>query len=537
VLRPADLRAAVRSEGGVSRRLFLAYGAALSALPVVGARALGRVVRRPGFVAEPFALGVASGDPMPTGVVLWTRLAPDPLAPAGGMRPENVVVRWELADDEAMQTVVASGDAVATPQLGHSVHVEVEGLRPDRWYFYRFRAGDATSPVGRTRTAPLPTASPERLRFAFASCQHFEQGLFTAYEHMAKDDLDLVVHLGDYIYEYPGAAKRVRMHAGPAREKIHTLDDYRNRHAQYRTDAHLKEAHRRFPWVVTWDDHEFDNNYANDISEKNEEPELAVDPAAFLEQRAAAYQAYYEAMPLRRTCVPRGPHLTLYRTVGFGRLASFQVLDTRQYRTDQPNGDRAADLNDEALDPHGSLLGARQADWLKAALLRSDATWNVLAQQVMMGLVDIATGANRRYSMDQWPGAAHERIGLMKWVADRRVPNPVVLTGDIDSNWVNDLRVDDRRADTPVVATEFVGTSISSGGNGAAEPKGVDVLLRENPFVKYHNRQRGYVRCAVTPRAWTADYRIVPEVLKPGGPVQTGATFAVEAGRPGAQRA
>jgi alkaline phosphatase D len=536
MLDPKNLRAAVRHEGGVSRRLFLAYGAALSALPAVGARALGRTVQRPGFAADPFRLGVASGDPTPTGAVLWTRLAPAPLEPAGGMRPENVVVRWEVADDEAMRTVVAGGDAVATPQLGHSVHVEVEGLRPDRWYFFRFKAGDATSPVGRTRTAPLPTAAPDRLKFAFASCQHYEQGLFTAYDHMAKDDLDLVVHLGDYIYEYPTRGKGVRQHAGPAQTKILTLEDYRNRHAQYRTDPHLREMHRRCPWLVTWDDHEFDNNYANHISEKNEKAETAVDPATFLVQRAAAYQAYYENMPLRRGCVPHGPHLTLYRTVGFGRLASFQVLDTRQYRSDQPNGDRSADLNEAALNPHNTLLGTRQADWLKAALLRSEATWNVLAQQVMMGMADLVAGEQKRYSMDQWPGAAHERMGLMRWVADRRVSNPVVLTGDIHSNWVNDLRVDDRRPETPVVATEFVGTSISSGGNGVKEPKGVDVLLAENPFVKYHNRQRGYVRCTVTPRSWQSDYQIVPEVLTPGGPVETGASFTVEAGQPGAKR-
>jgi alkaline phosphatase D len=541
VLDLKNLRAAIRSEGGVSRRLFLAYGAALSALPLVGTRVEGRLNRQPKFASDPFALGVASGEPTDTGVVLWTRLAPKPLEEAGGMKPELVEVKWELSDDAGMKNVLKSGTATATPQLGHAVHVVAEGLKPDRWYFYRFHCGDATSPVGRTRTAPEPTATPEKLNFAFVSCQHFEQGLFTAYDHMAKDELDLVIHLGDYIYEYPHNEKSkavlVRKHAGPKVGKIITLDDYRNRHAQYRTDTFLQKMHARCPWIVTWDDHEFDNNYANDISEKNDNPKLKpVDPAEFLEQRANAYQAYYENMPLRPAALPRGPHMKLYRTSHFGRLACFQVLDTRQYRTDQPNGDGAKELNEAALNPKNTLLGAEQANWLKSALLKSS-TWNVLAQQVMMGMVDLTAGEAKKYSMDQWPSAAHERMRLMKWIAERKVPNPVVLTGDIHSNWVNDLRVDDRKPEDPVVAAEFVGTSISSGGNGTKEPKGLDTLLAENPFIKYHNRQRGYVRCTVTPKEWKSDYVIVPEVLKPDGPSEVGASFVVEAGKAGIKKA
>ncbi len=213
------------------------------------------------------------------------------------------------------------------------------------------------------------------------------------------------------------------------------------------------------------------------------------------------------------------------------------VLDTRQYRTDQPNGDGAKELNDEALHPKNTLLGKKQAGWMKAALLRSQATWNVLAQQVMMGMADVVAGPEKKYSMDQWPGAAHERMKLMQWIAERKVPNPVVLSGDIHSNWVNDLRVDDRKMDTPVVAAEFVGTSISSGGNGTKEPKGLDTLLAENPFVKFHNRQRGYVRCVVTPKEWKSDYVIVPEVLKPGSPAEVPASFVVEAGKAGVTKA
>jgi alkaline phosphatase D len=291
--------------------------------------------------------------------------------------------------------------------------------------------------------------------------------------------------------------------------------------------------HAHCPWVVTWDDHEVDNNYADAISEKKD-----VDPADFLERRANAYQAYYEMMPLRRRSLPRGPHMDLYRTIRFGRLAGFQVLDTRQYRTDQPNGDRRSPLNEAALDRKNSLLGARQAGWLKARLLKSPATWNVLAQQVMMGMVGYRANEELlTYSMDQWPGAADERIRLVRFLQERRVPNPVVLTGDIHSNWVNDLRVDDRQTETPVVATEFVGTSIASGGNGKAETPGLEKRMAENACIKFFNAQRGYVRCTVTPKAWRSDYQVVEEVTKPGAPVIRKASFVIEAGVAGAKQA
>lgn len=523
----SDLASALRYEGGLTRRLFLALGTSLAALPGLQARAEAPD-RKVNFNNNPFSLGVASGDPGATSVVLWTRLAPKPEDPDGGMKPEMVSVGWELAEDEAMKKVVASGSTVATPQLGHSVHVEVPALKPDRWYWYRFHAGDATSPVGRTRTMPAADTLPAKLRFAFASCQHYEQGLYTAYQQMAQDDLDLVFHLGDYIYEYPGKDKLVRKHTGPATTKIITLNDYRGRHMQYRLDPLLHGMHAKCPWVVTWDDHEFDNNYAGDISEKK-----GVEPLTFLVQRAAAYQAYYEMMPLRRRSLPQGPDMLLYRKVGFGRLAEFFVLDTRQYRTDQPNNDGLKPLNEESLSPKNSLLGRKQRGWLDASLLTSRAVWNVLAQQVMMGMADRSPVEEARYSMDQWPGAAHERIELLRFIADRKVPNPVVLTGDIHSNWVNDLRVDDRRTESPVVATEFVGTSISSGGNGKLDAEGMANLQTRNAGVRFFSRERGYVRCVVTPETWTADYVAVEDVLKPNGTSVTRKSFVVEAGKPG----
>ena len=514
-----------RREGGVSRRLFLAYTASLSATAWLGGRTTARA-RSVSFSSDPFSLGVASGDPAPAGVVLWTRLAPRPLEPGGGTPRESVEVAWEVARDDAMRDVIQRGTDVATPELGHSVHVEVDGLDANRWYWYRFRAGDAESTIGRTRTLPTADSSPPELRFAFASCQRYEHGLFTAYEHMAREELDLVFHLGDYIYEYESQRGRVREVVG---REIATLEDYRIRHAQYKSDGLLQAMHARAPWIVTWDDHEFDNNCANDISE-----EAGVDPVDFLVRRANAYQAYYEHMPLRRLSVPRGPDMQLYRKLSFGKLAEFLVLDTRQYRTDQPNNDKRSDINEAALSPQATLLGARQRDWLETALGRSTAAWNVLAQQVMMGMVDLEPGRSQKYWMDQWPGYMHDRQRLLKFCQQREVSNPIVLTGDYHANWVNNVRVDDRQPDSPVVATEFVGTSISSEGDGVESPVDRPTIMAENPGVQFYNRERGYVRCTVTPEAWQSEFRVVPYVTRPGAPISTRASFVVAAGKPGA---
>lgn len=511
----------------ISRRNVILSGASLAALPWLGRTVEGRVSSRLSFGNDPFQLGVASGDPTSDGVVLWTRLAPDPLN-GGGMPPVSVDVKWEISEDEGFQTVVRSGSEIATPQLGHSVHVELTGLKPDRWYWYRFHAGDATSRVGRARTMPAVDVLSDRLRFAFASCQHFESGYFTAYEHMAKEDLDIVFHLGDYIYEYEGIDNRVRKHHGP---EIVTLEHYRNRYAQYRQDPHLQAMHAVCPWAVVWDDHEFDNNCAGEISEESH-----VSPAEFLLRRANSYQAYYENMPLRRTCLPKGADMLLYRDVQFGRLARFEMLDTRQYRTDQPNGDKLKPLEGGVFDPQATMLGNAQEKWLMSELIASTSQWNVLAQQVMMARVDRTAGAEAKFSMDQWSGYDVARRRLLEFLQTRQIPNPVVLTGDIHSNWVNDLKVDfdDEKAST--VATEFVGTSISSGGNGLENVKGHAELLSENPFVRFQNSQRGYVSCTVKPKEWRSDYQVVEYVDKPGAPLVTKASFVVESGVTGAKR-
>lgn len=512
----------------VSRRNMLQITSALAATMWMSGKSWGVVRRSISLSGNPFTLGVASGEPTADGVVLWTRLAPSPLD-GGGMPGENIEVTWELLADKDQVEVLKTGTFVATPEMGHAVHVELQGLQADRWYRYRFHAAGYTSPIGRTRTFPAVEALPERLRFAFASCQNYEQGLYTAYEHMAQADLDVVVHLGDYIYEGGKKRESVRSHNS---DEIISLNDYRNRHALYKTDPHLQATHAAFPWIVTWDDHEFDNNYAADISE-----EKNVDPMLFMKRRADAYKAYFENMPLRKAAMPSGPDLRLYRSLFFGRLANFAVLDTRQYRTDQPNNDKQSDLVGDALKVDAEMLGREQEGWLKNELLSSKATWNVLAQQVMMARVDRRPGEERGYSMDQWSGYDVPRRRLLGFLQEKRIANPVVLTGDIHCNWVNDLKIDFDREKDPIVATEFVGTSISSGGDGVDKLQSVETMYAENPFVKFFNAQRGYVECTVTPKAWTSDYKIVPFVTKPGAPLISRASFVVESGRAGAVRA
>ncbi|HSH94322.1 MAG TPA: alkaline phosphatase D family protein [Roseimicrobium sp.] len=513
----------------MNRRSFLFATATIAAAAAWSDKAHGAVTRKPVFSAYPFQMGVASGDPAPDGVVLWTRLIPKPLEEGGGMSPEPVEVSWQIAEDESMGKIVKKGTVVASAPWAHTVHIEVEGLKPDRWYWYQFKAGDEVSPKGRTRTMPPANSTPDRLRFAFASCQHYETGLFTAYEHMVKEDLDLVLHLGDYIYEYAGIDKRIRKHVGT---ECKTLEGYRSRYAQYRSDPALQNMHAAAPWIVTWDDHEFDNNCAGAISE-----EKGVSEADFLIRRAAAYQAYYEHMPLRRSALPKGPDMTLYRRLDFGRLAGFHVLDTRQYRSDQPCGDGNKPQCDEALDPNRTLLGSTQRDWLFNGLSRSSSAWNVLAQQIMIARVDRKAGPEATYSMDQWPGYEGDRRRLLKFLHERKIANPVALAGDIHTNWANELIADFDDLDSKSVATEFVGTSISSSGDGTAAPKTLEQTYSENPFVKFHNAERGYVRCDVTKKEWRTDYRTVEYVSRPGAPLNTRRSFVVESGRPKLQNA
>lgn len=510
------------------RRGFLHRAALVACTPFLGTRLVQAAPKGVVFKENPFSLGVASGDPVSDGVVLWTRLAPHPLEDAGGMPKEAVAVHWEVARDEHFHDVIQKGTETAIPASAHSVHVEVSGLQPDRVYWYRFIAGGESSPVGRTRTAPAAGVIPASVRFAVTSCQHYEYGYFNAYDHMLQDDLRVVFHLGDYIYEYGAMDQRPRRHHG--KEAV-DLAGYRTRYAQYRTDPALQKVHAAFPWVVTWDDHEFHNNCAGD------QPVADIDPQKYLQRRAAAYQAYYENMPLRRPQTPRGAYLDLYRSLNYGSLLQFSVLDVRQYRTHQPCGDRNQPPCPGMFDPQATMLGKEQEAWLFQRLGSSPARWNVLAQGVMMGRVDRAAGDDVKFSMDQWAGYDVSRRRLLQFLEDRKVSNPIVLTGDIHSNWVNDLQVDCDDRNASVVGTEFVGTSISSGGDGGDGEKYRTSVMADNPFVKFYNSQRGYLRCEVTPERWQTDFRVVDFVSRADSPCRTRASFVVENGHAGAKEA
>ena len=487
----------------------------------------------PRWASTPFALGVASGDPLPDGVVLWTRLDPDPGAEVGGMAGRDpIAVRWEIAADDGFRRVAGSGTAVAVPDLAHSVHVDATGLEPGREYFYRFMVGGEISPVGRTKTAPAAGAATDRLRFAVASCAHWEHGWFTAYRHLAAEDLDLVLHLGDYLYEYPAGREflptggtPVRLHTGG--EAV-TLADYRARHALYKTDPDLQAAHAAAPWVATWDDHEVENNYAGATSERGDPP------AAFLARRAAAYQAYYEHMPLRPDSLPQGPDLRLYRRLTFGALAEMSLLDTRQYRTDQPCGDNLQVRCAAALDPDATLTGPDQERWLLRGLDRSPATWNVIAQQTMMAEHDTQAGTATEYPMDQWDGYPAARNRILGHLLHAGIANPVVLSGDIHSAWVNDLRADFADPASAVVATELIAASVTADNPFVDRLRFAPLL---NPHVRFVDGTHGYTRCELTQTHWRADFRGVPTVFEPDAPVRTVASWVIEAGRPGAERA
>ena len=521
-----------------SRRDFLRVSGNVAGLIALGTLPACQTDRAPRFRSNPFTLGVASGDPIPDGVVLWTRLARQTLSEAG-IPDRAVPTAWEIAQDEGFQRIVQSGSTLAVPELGHSVHTEVAGLEPGRTYWYRFNAGGEASPVGRTRTAPAVDASPERFRFAFVSCQQYEAGYYTAYRHIAEEDLDLLIHLGDYIYEGPFSAAEISQRSGnrgqdfvlplEAREVL-TLDDYRAQYALYKSDAKLQAAHAAFPWVVTTDDHEVDNNYADRYAADDQSPEQ------FLLRRAAAYQAYYEFMPLRKSSLPVGPDMTLYRRLRFGDLVEFNVLDTRQYRSDQPCGDGRKLRCEDAYNPEATMMGPDQEAWLMEGLRASSAKWNVLANQVMMAQLARPGDGETTYAMDRWDGYVQARRRLMSFLAQVQPSNPVVITGDIHSNFVADLKEDFDDLASPVVATEFVGTSITSGGDGTdALPREYAITQSANPHFKFYNGQRGYVRATITRSLWTSDYRVVPYVSRPDAPIEPRAAFALEDGRLGVQ--
>ncbi|MDF2640538.1 MAG: alkaline phosphatase [Novosphingobium lindaniclasticum] len=509
----------------------LAAGGARAAMP--------RNLREnPAFLVPPFQLGVASGDPSPDGFVIWTRLAPEPLQPGGGMIMAPVPVAWEVAADEAFRAVVAKGEAIAHPELAHSVHVEVSGLQPDRPYWYRFRCGTERSLPGRGATLPLPGAPKDRVRFAVAGCQHYEEGHYTAWRRIAEEPVDFVFHYGDYIYEGrdTGAGSRLmngrpfsplRRHLG---DEIYSLDDYRRRYALYKSDHDLQAAHAAAPWFVSFDDHEIDNNWANDRDQDGTAPEV------FAFRRAAAMQAYYEHMPLRRSSMPQAGHMQMFRRARFGDLLDAHFLDTRQYRSPQARGGKDGPIDAEVRSAQRTMLGDRQEAWLFEGLARSDARWQMIAQQVMLMQLAVtpAGGGAAGYSMDQWSGYLHSRERLLGHIADRRLTNVVTVSGDAHRHFAGDLLRDG--GEGRPVAAEFLATSITSGSDGVGEGDVYHRSVAGNACLKAITDRRGYVLCDVTRDTWRGDLKVLDSVMRPDGRLSTFASFVAERGRPGLLR-
>jgi alkaline phosphatase D len=513
------------SRRNLGRRAFLAGAAGTAGLSVLGGwpGLLGRTTpawpaRRDPLPTDPFSLGVASGDPLSDRVVLWTRLAPAPLQ-GGGMPGEAVEVTWQVATDPGFTTVVRSGTATAVPDHAHSVHVDADGLEPDGQYWYRFSVPGWESPTGRTRTAPPPDRCAEdaRLRFAYATCQNYTNGYYTAHHHLAAEQVDVVFFLGDYIYE-GGVGSGVRPHNSP---QVTTLPAYRNRYGLYKSDPDLQAAHASAPWIVTWDDHEVHNNYAGDIDQDGS------DPAAFLPRRAAAYQAWWEHQPVRLP-PPVGPDLRIHRSFAWGRLASFFVLDGRQYRTDQPCGDGIGLICDDVFDPDQTMLGAAQEGWLADGLLTSGAQWNLIPQQVVMTALPI--GEARVF--DMWDGYPLARQRLLDVLGRPEVSNPVVLSGDIHAAGISDLLADFEDPDSAVVAHELVCTSISS--NFPPELAGpLETIASALPWSHYVNaRQRGYSTAELTAGELRTTYRVVDTVAEPTAAVHTDHVWSLEVEAP-----
>ncbi|WP_019139581.1 alkaline phosphatase D family protein [Noviherbaspirillum massiliense] len=523
------------------RRSFLAHAARLASLAAFAAAAPVKTIAR--STSYPFSLGVASGSPRSTSVVLWTRILPDPLD-AQSIAPEPVGVRWEIAEDDRFKRIAAQGTATALAELAHSVHVDVTGLQPERWYWYRFMLGDAVSPVGRTRTAPRADAMPSSLRFAFASCQHWEFGEYVAHRHIANAAPDLIAFLGDYIYEWGPYELSHPMSPRRRSHESFTLADYRARYAQYKSDPQLQAAHLAAPWIVTWDDHEVANDYGADRDER-------LDPD-FIARRAAAYQAFYEHMPVRLPGLPDGPnrftHFRLYGRYDWGRLARFHVLDDRQYRSYQacqPRGcggsSSVSSSCAERMAASRTLLGQGQEAWLDGGLASSRAKWNFIAQQTLMAQssqVPIAQPGEGRFWTDAWDGYPAARSRLFDSMLRHRPANPVVISGDVHSFFASDLKPDfDRPAspDNPVLAAEFCGTSVTSNSRPQAR---TDQYVAQNPHIRYgRSDRRGFVLMDVTPSRSIARFQALEDVYRADSGIETLASFVVEDGRAGIVRA
>ncbi|MGP2437775.1 alkaline phosphatase D family protein [Streptomyces sp. JW3] len=531
----AVLGAAARYLG---RRRFLTVTAAAAALAFSTNLPARGAVAAPELDAarltdDPFTLGVASGDPLPDSVLLWTRLAPEPFATDGGLGEQRVTVEWEVALDEYFGVRVRRGTALAYPEYSHSVHVDVKGLDPDTVYYYRFRAGGFISPAGRTRTAPAAGADPSSLRLAAVACQAYQDGYYTVHKHLAEEDVDVVFHLGDYLYEYAvnsaGGERRYTDITLPDvfNREATTLADYRLRYALYKSDEDLQAAHAAHPFVVTWDDHETENNYAGSV------PENDVPQSEFLVRRAAAYRAYWEHQPLRSAQLPQGPDAQLYRRLHWGTLAQFDILDTRQYRSDQAYDDRPHAPGAESDDPARTITGAAQERWLLDGWKSSGALWNVMPQQVTFSQRKFDLTADARMSMDAWDGYRASRARVVAGAKAAGVDNWLVLTGDVHVAYAFDIKEDFDDPDSKTLGTELTCTSVASGKDGVDKPDTWDTYMKANPHMKFFNGKRGFATVEIGRESARLDFKTVAAISQPGAALSTAASFVTEAGAPG----
>jgi alkaline phosphatase D len=523
----------------IDRRTFVGGLAAAGIAIGSGGRLVGAAGRRaggtPSLPANPFQLGVASGDPLPGSVVLWTRLAVDPLSPEP-MPSVAVPVRWEIATDERFRKVVRSGERETGPDIGHSVHVDARGLDAGRDYWYRFRVGDHESPAGRTRTAADPSRRVDRIAFAVTSCQSYQAGYYTTYEQMSRDDLAFVVFLGDYIYEVPLGS--VRSHGLPNFSA--TLDEFRRQYSAHHADTQLQAAHAAAPWIVTWDDHEVEDNYA---SLRPGNLGLTLDPNAaskFPAKRAAAYQAWWENMPVRAKRPGADGSMRIYRSFRFGDLVTLPVVDDRQYRSPLPTQTVQVAGGEPqppaAFDPNATMFGKEQERWLTRTLDRSNTRWNVLAQQTTMAATDyVPEDEARGYNLDAWDGYVAARNRLVGHVRNARVRNFVSLGGDTHTSSVGDLYADYQKQGSPVVGTEFVAPPASSLGGLLAQY--IEGALRNPHIHLYDTQSKGYLRCEATRSQLRADYRYVTTTQQPQAEAVAGTSWVVDSEKPGAQQA
>ena len=471
------------------------------------------------LTSDPFTLGVASGDPTDQSVILWTRLAVDSLN-GGGMPAQDIEVLWEVSSTDTFDDIVSSGLATAEERFGHAVHIDVPLSTGESIVFYRFRIGDYVSPIGKTRLSS-PSGSTTPIKVAAVSCQNYTDGFYNAYADLVEQSPDLVTFLGDYIYESGVGtldATTVRLHNS---DEIKDLVAYRNRYALYRSDPLLQAAHAVCPWVITWDDHEVENNYANLT------PQDSADAEGHAARRAAAYQAWWEHMPVRLG-PPTDESLTIYRQFSWGDLLNLLVVDGRQYRDDQACGDAVLSTQpacDEALDPARTMLGAEQEKWFSENINDTTKVWNVMANQTVM--TDIRLGA-AVLNYDQWDGYAPDRNRILSDVVDQGVENFVVLTGDIHLAGVGQLTIDSNP--TTAMGAEFVSTSISSSGNVSTDTEGLLIALPN--IIDAETSHRGYTLHTLTANDWTAEYRIVENNLVEDTSTSVWKTFKVMAGSP-----